>query len=169
VGNIGEIEVVHASITGSIIGNLLLITCCAHMFYYLRSPEAPAAQLQEEHAEWSGRKALAVLLGSAAALTAVSEVLVHTLEPTVEALGVSRLFVGIILIPLIGNLAEHVVGITLAYKNKMDVSLLTSIGSATVGSSTGRICWARTLPSSTPHWSNESMFQMAPWVKTLCS
>jgi Ca2+:H+ antiporter len=113
------------------VAGLLLITYCAHMFYYLRSPESPAAHLQEEHAEWSGRTALGVLLGSAAALTAVSEVLVHTLEPTVEALGISRLFVGIILIPLIGNLAEHVVGITLAYKNKMDFSLLTSLGSAT--------------------------------------
>ena len=57
--------------------------------------------------------------------------LVHTLEPTVEQLGVSELFIGIILIPLIGNLAEHVVGVTLAYKNKMDFSLITSLGSAT--------------------------------------
>lgn len=55
----------------------------------------------------------------------------HTLEPAVEALDASRLFVGIILTPLIGNLAEHVVGVTLAYKNKMDFSLLTSLGSAT--------------------------------------
>lgn len=113
------------------VAGLLLITYCAHMFYYLRSPESPAAHRQEEHAEWSWRTALVVLLGSAAALTAVSEAFVHTLEPTVEALGVSRLFVGVILIPLIGNLAEHVVGVTLAYKNKMDFSLLTSLGSAT--------------------------------------
>ena len=113
------------------VASLLLITYCAHMFYYLRSPEPPAAHRPEEHAEWSWRTALVVLLGSAAALTAVSEVFVHTLEPTVEALGVSRLFVGVILIPLIGNLAEHVVGVTLAYKNKMDFSLGTSLGSAT--------------------------------------
>jgi len=110
---------------------LLLITYAAHMFYYLRSPESPGVHREPEHAEWSWRTALVILLASAAALTAVSEVLVHTLEPTVEALGVSRLFVGVILIPLIGNLAEHVVGVTLAYKNKMDFSLLTSLGSAT--------------------------------------
>ena len=72
-----------------------------------------------------------VLLGAAAALTLTSEILVNALEPTVEALGVSELFIGIIVIPLIGNLAEHVVGVTLAYKNKMDFSLITSIGSAT--------------------------------------
>ena len=49
----------------------------------------------------------------------------------VEAVGINKFFVGIILIPLIGNLAEHVVGVTLAYKNKMDFSLVTSLGSAT--------------------------------------
>ncbi len=113
------------------VAGLLLVTYCAHMFYYLRSPEAPAGRPHEEAAEWSARTAVVVLLASAAALTGVSEVLVHTLEPTVEALGVSRLFVGIILIPLIGNLAEHVVGVSLAYKNQMDFSLLTSLGSAT--------------------------------------
>ncbi len=75
--------------------------------------------------------ALGVLLASAAALTMASEVLVHTLEPAVASLGISEFFIGIIVIPVIGNLAEHVVGITLAYKNKMDFSLLTSIGSAT--------------------------------------
>ena len=79
----------------------------------------------------AGRLPLAVLLAAAAALTFASEVLVHTLEPAVASLGVSEFFIGIILIPLIGNLAEHVVGVTLAYKNKMDFSLITSIGSAT--------------------------------------
>jgi Ca2+:H+ antiporter len=77
------------------------------------------------------RRSLVVLIGSAAALTVVSEVLVHSLDPMVEAVGINKFFVGIILIPLIGNLAEHVVGVTLAYKNKMDFSLVTSLGSAT--------------------------------------
>jgi Ca2+:H+ antiporter len=112
---------------------LLLVTYAAQMIFFFHSPETPEAAggQEEEHAEWGGRKSLVVLLTSAAALTAVSEVLVHTLEPAVAALGISRMFVGIILVPLIGNLAEHVVGITLAYKNKMDFSLLTSLGSAT--------------------------------------
>ena len=108
---------------------LLLVTYGAQMWFFLTSPASPTAQ--EEAPDWSWKVALAVLVGSAAALTATSEVLVHVLEPTVEALGVSELFIGIILIPLIGNLAEHVVGVSLAYKNKMDFSLITSIGSAT--------------------------------------
>ena len=98
----------------------------------MRSPQAPTATHgEEEVAEWGWRLSLAILLASAAALTFASEVLVHTLEPAVASLGISEFFIGIILIPVIGNLAEHVVGITLAYKNKMDFSLITSIGSAT--------------------------------------
>ncbi len=113
------------------IATLLLVTYGAQLWFFLRSPESPTAHGPEEVAHWSWRVALGVLLGSAAALTLTSEILVHALEPTVEALGVSELFIGIIIIPLIGNLAEHVVGVTLAYKNKMDFSLITSIGSAT--------------------------------------
>jgi Ca2+:H+ antiporter len=110
---------------------LLLVTYGAQLWFFFNSPESPTAQHDEEPPDWSWRVALGVLLGSAAALTLTSEILVHALEPTVEALGVSELFIGIIVIPLIGNLAEHVVGVTLAYKNKMDFSLITSIGSAT--------------------------------------
>ncbi len=112
---------------------LLLLTYGAQMWFYFTTPEttAPGDRGEEEHAAWSVRRSLAVLLGSAAALTMVSEILVHSLDPMVEAVGINRFFVGIILIPLIGNLAEHVVGVTLAYKNKMDFSLVTSLGSAT--------------------------------------
>jgi Ca2+:H+ antiporter len=111
---------------------LLLVTYAAQTWFFLRSPDSPAgAPGEEEEDVWSWRRSLAVLLASAVALTFASEVLVHTLEPAVASLGISEFFIGIILIPLIGNLAEHVVGVTLAYKNKMDFSLITSIGSAT--------------------------------------
>jgi Ca2+:H+ antiporter len=112
---------------------LLIVTYAAQTWFFLRSPESPTAAhgQEQEVADWSWKVALGVLLASAAALTFASEVLVHTLEPAVASLGISEFFIGIILIPLIGNLAEHVVGVTLAYKNKMDFSLITSIGSAT--------------------------------------
>jgi Ca2+:H+ antiporter len=111
---------------------LLLVTYAAQTWFFLRSPESPTSQhAPEEVPEWGWRMSLGILLASAAALTFASEVLVHTLEPAVASLGISEFFIGIILIPIIGNLAEHVVGVTLAYKNKMDFSLITSIGSAT--------------------------------------
>jgi Ca2+:H+ antiporter len=111
---------------------LLLLTYAAQIWFFLRSPDSPASEPEaHEPPEWGWKFALGVLLASAAALTVTSEILVHTLEPAVASLGISEFFIGIILIPLIGNLAEHVVGVTLAWKNKMDFSLITSIGSAT--------------------------------------
>ena len=88
---------------------LLLATYIAQTWFFLRSPESPTAThgQEEEVAEWSWRLSLGVLIASAAALTFASEVLVHNLEPAVASLGVSEFFIGIILIPLIGNLAEH--------------------------------------------------------------
>jgi Ca2+:H+ antiporter len=108
---------------------VLLLTYGAQLYFYL-GEETPDGELTEGPV-WSMRRSIGVLLAAAAALTVVSEILVHSLEPMVETVGINRFFVGIILIPLIGNLAEHVVGVTLAYKNKMDFSLVTSLGSAT--------------------------------------
>jgi Ca2+:H+ antiporter len=111
---------------------LLLLTYAAQTWFFLRSPASPTpAEADDEPAAWSWQLSVGVLAVAAAALTVTSEILVQTLEPTVATLGVSEFFIGIILIPLIGNLAEHVVGVTLAWKNKMDFSLVTSIGSAT--------------------------------------
>ena len=113
---------------------VLLTIYALSLIYQFQTPEAAApagASHDEEHVVWPWRLSLAVMIGSALVLTAVSEVLVHTIDPVVERFGISHFFLGIILIPFIGNLAEHVVGITLAYKNKMDFSLLTSIGSST--------------------------------------
>ena len=111
---------------------VLILTYVAQLYFYLSSPAADApGEREDEEPHWTVRRSLVVLLGSAAVLTVVSETLVHSLEPMVQAIHVNRFFIGIILIPLIGNMAEHVVGVTLAYKNKMDFSLVTSLGSAT--------------------------------------
>lgn len=113
---------------------ILLVIYALSLIFQFTTPEAsaPTSVPSDEHeAPWSWKRSLAVMIGSAAALTAVSEVLVHTIDPVVEQFGISRFFLGIILIPFIGNLAEHAVGVTLAYKNRMDFSLQTSLGSAT--------------------------------------
>jgi Ca2+:H+ antiporter len=82
-------------------------------------------------AKWSVPVASGVLAASTLAIVFLSEFLVGAVEPTVEALGLSEFFVGIIIIPLVGNVAEHIVGVQMAYKNKMDLSLAISMGSST--------------------------------------
>jgi Ca2+:H+ antiporter len=60
-----------------------------------------------------------------------SELLVGTLEPAVESLGVSKRFVGLILVPIVGNAAEHASAVAFALRNKLDVTLEIAVGSST--------------------------------------
>ncbi len=79
---------------------------------------------------WSGRVAVGVLVVAAVLLAILSEALVRSIEPFIEQFGLSPFFVGVILIPTIGNLAEHLVAIQLAWRNHIEFSLAVSYGSS---------------------------------------
>jgi Ca2+:H+ antiporter len=79
---------------------------------------------------WKPSVALAVLVASVVGIAIMSEFLVGSIEPVTEALGMSEFFVGIIVIPLIGNVAEHLVAVQVAMKNQMDLSLSIANGSS---------------------------------------
>lgn len=79
---------------------------------------------------WSSRMAVAVLVLSVIGIAAMSEFLVGTVEAATRELGLSEFFIGIIIIPLIGNIAEHMVAVQVAIKNKMDLSLAVALGSS---------------------------------------
>lgn len=89
------------------------------------------SDLEHEEPHWSLRLALGILAGATVGVAAMSEILVGALEPTVEDLGLSRLFVGLIVVPIIGNAAEHSAAVVLALKDKMDISIEIAIGSST--------------------------------------
>ena len=63
-------------------------------------------------------------------VAAESELLVHSLEEATSQLGLSALFTGVILLPVIGNAAEHATAVTVAMKNKMDLSVSVAVGSS---------------------------------------
>jgi Ca2+:H+ antiporter len=86
-----------------------------------------------EHSEprWSPGRAVGQLAGATVAVALMSEFLVGALEHTVDELGLSELFVGLIVVPLVGNAAEHSSAILLAAKDKMDVAIEIAIGSST--------------------------------------
>ncbi|HEY3164217.1 MAG TPA: calcium/proton exchanger [Candidatus Limnocylindrales bacterium] len=79
---------------------------------------------------WSGRTAVAVLVGAAGLLAFNSEILVGSIEPFIKQFGLSEFFVGVVLIPTIGNLAEHLVAVQLAWKNKMEFAMAVAYGSS---------------------------------------
>lgn len=82
-------------------------------------------------AKWSIKKSISILLISTVAVAFMSEILVGSIEPIVASLGWTELFIGVIFVAIIGNAAEHTSAITMAVKNKMDLSLQIAIGSAT--------------------------------------
>ncbi|WP_286312128.1 calcium/proton exchanger, partial [Romboutsia ilealis] len=84
----------------------------------------------EGNAKWSLKKAIFVLVISTIFIAIESEFLVNGIEPITESLGWSQFFVGIILIPIIGNAAEHSTAIVMARKDKMDVALEIAVGSS---------------------------------------
>jgi Ca2+:H+ antiporter len=88
-----------------------------------------------EHAEdidskWSLPVSITIL-GLATVFIAIeSELLVGSIEPMTQAAGISEMFVGIILIPIVGNAAEHSTAVIMAIKNKMDITLEIAVGSS---------------------------------------
>lgn len=80
--------------------------------------------------KWSRMKATGILVGSTIFIAWESEILVGAIGPMTKALHISPFFVGIILIPLIGNAAEHSTAIWMAMKNKMNIAIEIAIGSS---------------------------------------
>src|SRR3954447_4309098 len=79
---------------------------------------------------WSARTAVVVLVVAAGFLAFLSEVLVGSIEGFIESFGLTPFFVGVVLIPTIGNLAEHLVAVQLAAKDKMEFAMAVSFGSS---------------------------------------
>ncbi len=92
--------------------------------------EDHSAEEESRQAKWSIPVSVGVLAACTIAIVFLSEFLVGAVEPVVESLGVSELFLGVIIIPIVGNVAEHIVGVQVAFKNKMDLSLAISLGSS---------------------------------------
>jgi Ca2+:H+ antiporter len=80
---------------------------------------------------WSVKKALGVLFISTIAASVMSELLVSAITPLVTGFGWTELFIGVVVVAIVGNIAEHFSAIKAAMKDRMDLALQISIGSAT--------------------------------------
>lgn len=90
--------------------------------------QAGVSDLEEE--PWSRAKSAVVLTTATGLVALMSEMLVGALEHAAGALGLTQLFVGVILVALIGNAAEHSTAVMMAMKNKMDLALGIAVGSS---------------------------------------
>ena len=116
---------------------VLIVLYGLFLLFSLRTPQLHEEAVEIEAIIENGsepkpnlRGPLLTLALATLGIVLMSEALVVTVEPVAHQFGLSSFFVGIILIPLIGNVAEHVVAMQVAYKNRMDLSLGISIGSS---------------------------------------
>lgn len=102
----------------------LIFSLWTHQHLYLKDAA-------EYIPRWSKRKSFWMLLVAALGIAFVSEILVGTIEPVVLQFGWTDMFVGIIVLAVIGNVAEHAAAVKVALKDNMDLAFQIAIGSAT--------------------------------------
>lgn len=127
---------------------LLMITYVAYMLYDIggwrggtRPMKSDAFMTETEEAvqelvkdeggpEWSWKRCVCLLAAATIGVTLVADVLVSSVRPVTTTLGISQFFVGAVIVPIVGNVAEHFAAVQLAGKNKMDLSFAVASGSS---------------------------------------
>ncbi|MDJ0576991.1 MAG: calcium/proton exchanger [Xenococcaceae cyanobacterium MO_234.B1] len=135
---IGQTTLEHLSVAVAVVlipvyGLTLLFSMKTHSYLY----DVGVAGIEEEsRAETETKEKvnlpfwIGVLLIVTIGVAVESELLVSSLEEATSELGLTTLFTGVILLPIIGNAAEHATAVTVAMKNKMDLSVSVAVGSS---------------------------------------
>lgn len=84
----------------------------------------------DQASRWSLGRSVGTLVASAALIGWISEILVGSTEAAIKGVGLSQVFVGIIVVPIIGNAAEHSSAVLMAMKNRMDLAVSIAVGSS---------------------------------------
>lgn len=124
-----KVEVLSLCVAGVMIGLYILGIIFSLNQKKSLSMAAPI-EPDSAHTAWSVKKSLIVLALATSGIVWLSEILVGSVEAVVAGSGISEFFLGIILVPIIGNVAEHLVAITVAIKNKMELSMEIAVSSS---------------------------------------
>jgi Ca2+:H+ antiporter len=118
--------------TVSIVVALVLMSMYAFALLFTMVTHEHLFRIPTEHEEpeWPKQRAITVLVIATALTAWMSEMLVGALEPALADIGLSKFFVGLIVIPIIGNAAEHSSAVVFALKNRLDITLEIAIGSS---------------------------------------
>jgi Ca2+:H+ antiporter len=113
---------------------VLIGTYVAGLFFSLRTHRdlfnPPYAEQEEEGFGWSVRRSVLMLFVAGATVGVMSEILVGSISEASESVGLSEFFIGVIVVAIVGNAAEHWVAVLVAYKDKMDLAVNIAVGSA---------------------------------------
>jgi Ca2+:H+ antiporter len=109
-------------------GLFLTFSLVTHAALFTRARAAGEDNSQPSSS--SPRRAALVLAASTAAIAWMSEILVGSIQPAARSLGLNSAFVGVFVVAILGNAAEHATAVTVAMKNRMDLALGIAIGSS---------------------------------------
>ena len=109
----------------------LVFSFVTHRHIFDSKEQSPAGDpaAAEEAPAWGRGKSLLVLIGATVGVAVMSELLVDSVEQAAHALGMSAVFVGVIVVAIVGNAAEHSTAVLMALKNQMDLAVNIAIGS----------------------------------------
>jgi Ca2+:H+ antiporter len=123
-------KVEHLSLFVSII---LMCTYIAGLYFSLRTHRDlfnPPRDKEEEGEVWTVRRSVVMLAIAGVAVGGMSEILVGSISEAAKSIGLSEFFIGVIVVAIVGNAAEHWVAVLVAMKDKMDLSVNIAIGSS---------------------------------------
>lgn len=107
----------------------LLFSLKTHKHLYMSGGAVAPEKGRAKHS-WSVRKATGVLLAATAATAWISEILVGSVEGAAHAFGMTPVFIGVIVVAIIGNAAEHSTAVLAAWKDRMDLCMGIALGSS---------------------------------------
>jgi Ca2+:H+ antiporter len=111
----------------------MLLVYGAYLYASFQGPAQAATHAPSaDHGgpRWSVRLAIGMLAFSAIATAILAEILVSAIEPTIEETGISEVFIGLIVVPLVGNIAEHLAAVRIAYGGNIDFAMGIAFNSA---------------------------------------
>ena len=123
----------HLSLAVAIV---LILTYAAGLLFSLRThrelfnPHGDGESEDDDIWGWSMRTSVVALAIAGVAVGVMSEILVGSIEAASESIGLSQFFIGVIVVAIVGNAAEHWVAVLVAVKDKMDLSVNIAIGSS---------------------------------------
>jgi len=109
---------------------VLIVTYFASFIFSFRTHKHLFTAEPHGEPRMSRNTALTLLFGATLLIAWASEVLVAQIEAATEALGMTKFFVGVIVVAVVGNAAEHSAAVVAARKNKMDLSITIAVGSS---------------------------------------
>jgi Ca2+:H+ antiporter len=131
-------KVEHLSLAVALV---LIATYCAGLLFSLKTHRdlfnpphdkgEPEAEAEEEEGEpWTIRRSITMLAIAGVAVGVMSEILVGSISEAAKGVGLSEFFIGVIVVAIVGNAAEHWVAVLVARKDKMDLAVNIAIGSS---------------------------------------